>query len=113
MPDVRGGILLLEDINEQNGILDRWITSLYLSGDLQYANAVACGSFENCGITDSYNMLSVMDTFADRMKYLGKTACFGLPFGQHDDTAVVAIGVHARLDAGAGRLDFLESAVNH
>ncbi|HEY9791879.1 MAG TPA: LD-carboxypeptidase [Candidatus Obscuribacterales bacterium] len=110
-PDMNGKIIFLEDLGEQNGILDRWFTTLYLSGDLQYAAAVVFGSFKDCGPKNSDTMLSVMDLFGDRLQYLGKISCFGLPFGQQDDSYPVPIGVNARLTAAEGRLEFLEPAL--
>ena len=109
-PDMKGKIIFLEDINEQNGILDRWFTTLYLAGHLQYAEGVVCGSFENCSPKDSTNMLSVMEMFSDRLKYLGKISCFGMPFGQQSRTTPLPIGINARLNATQGLLEFLEPA---
>jgi muramoyltetrapeptide carboxypeptidase len=111
-PDMKGSIIFLEDLNEQNGILDRWFTTLYLGGHLQFASGVAVGSFENCSGRDSTNMLSVMDTFSDRLKYLGKTSCFGLPFGQQSHTTAIPIGIESRLIATEGKLEFLEPALS-
>ena len=110
-PDMDGALLFLEDVNEHNGILDRWFTTLYLSGKMQAASGVALGSFENCSPGDSVNMLSVMDTFSDRLKYLRKPSCFGLPFGQTRETNVVPVGVMAQLDCGKGILEFLEPSL--
>ena len=110
-PGVLGGILFLEDVNEKNGTLDRWFTSLYLAGHLQYASGVVMGSFENCSGRDAVNVLSVMDLFGDRLQYLRKTSCFGLPFGQRANTAVVPLGVNGQLDSAAGELRFLEAAL--
>jgi muramoyltetrapeptide carboxypeptidase len=110
-PVFNDSIIFLEDVNEQNGVLDRWFTSLYLAGHLQSANGVAFGAFENCHARGALNMLSTMDTFSDRLKYLRKSSCFGLPFGQMRDTAVVPIGLQARLHCQSGRLEFLEPAL--
>jgi muramoyltetrapeptide carboxypeptidase len=111
-PDMRGSLLFFEDVNEQSGILDRWFTTLYLAGHLQYASGVSFGSFRNCGPKDSTNMLSVMELFADRLKYLSKTSCFGMPFGQQKNTYPVPIGIPARLDASSGQLEFLEPTLS-
>lgn len=110
-PPFQDRIIFLEDINEQNSILDRWFTSLYLSGHLQRAAGAAFGSFENCNPRGAVNMLSIMDTFGDRMQYLRKPGCFGFPFGQFRDTSIVPIGVNASLDCSAGKFEFLESAL--
>lgn len=111
-PKMDAAILFFEDINEHNGILDRWFTSLYLSGNLQAASGVAFGSFERCTGGDAVNILSVMDTFSDRLKYLSKPSCFGFPFGQTKESNVVPIGVSAQLNCASGVLEFLEASLS-
>ena len=110
-PRFNGSIIFLDDVNEQSGMLDRWFTTLYLAGHLQTCRGVVCGAFQDSGPKNAWNMLSVMDLFVDRLKYLGTPSCLGLPFGQTKDTNVVPVGIQARLDATAGRLEFLEPAL--
>jgi len=111
-PKFSGSILLLDDVHEQTGILDRWFTTLYLAGHLQTCKAVALGMFEECGPSTNGNMMSVMDMFSDRLKYLGTPSCFGLPVGQTKVSNVVPFGIKARLFAAAGRLEFCEPALS-
>jgi muramoyltetrapeptide carboxypeptidase len=110
-PRFNGSIIFLDDVHEQTGMLDRWFTTLYLAGHLQTCRGVVCGAFEDCGPKDSWNMLSVMEVFADRLKYLGTPSCFGLPFGQTRETNIVPIGIQARLNARDGQLEFAENAL--
>ncbi len=110
-PNMQGAVLFLEDRNEQFGILDRWFTTLYIGGYLQAASGVTLGAFENCDRKGSVNMLSVDDTFGDRLKKLDKPSCFGMPFGQTKNTSVVPLNINCRLDAGAGHIEFAESAL--
>lgn len=110
-PRFAGSILFLDDFKEQTGILDRWFTTLYLAGHLQRCRGVALGKFEQCGPKDSFNMLSVMDVFADRLKYLSTPSCFGIPLGQTAETSLIPIGIHAKLSCAEGKLEFLESAL--
>jgi muramoyltetrapeptide carboxypeptidase len=110
-PRFSGSLILLDDIHEQTGMLDRWFTTLYLAGHLQTCRGVVCGAFEDCGPKDSWNMLSVMDVFSDRLRYLGTPSCFGMPFGQTRETTLVPIGINAKLSAASGRLEFGEPAL--
>ncbi len=110
-PMFDGRVLFLEDRDERNDILDRWFTTLWVSGQLQRTAGVCFGSFEGCGTRDSYNMLSLEDLFGDRLKLLNKPCCFGLPLGQGKDTSTVAVGVKVRLDTAQGKLEFLEPAL--
>jgi len=107
-PSFENSLIFLEDKNEQNGILDRWFTTLYIAGHLQSASGVAFGYFENCNPKQSLNMLSIVDTFGDRLKELAKPSCFGFPFGQGSDTLGVPIGVRARINCQAGTIEVLE-----
>jgi muramoyltetrapeptide carboxypeptidase len=111
-PAVKGSILFFEDRNEQNGILDRWMTTLYIGGFLQAASGVAFGAFENCDPKGSANMLSVEDTFGDRLRMLNKVSCFGLPFGQTKNTNVVPLNIKATLNTHESRLEFAESPLS-
>lgn len=111
-PQFQDSILFLDDIDEPTGILDRWFTSLYLAGHLHSVRGVAFGAFEGCGPKNSFNMLGVIDTFSDRLKYLSKPSCFGLPFGQRSSTNLMPIGIQVRLDCASGRLEFLENALS-
>lgn len=111
-PLLEGAILYLEDVNEHNDMLDRWFTTLYVSGVLKKVVGVAFGDFDNCGARDSYNLLSLEDLFGDRLKELEKPSCFGFPFGQSARSKTIPMGVRARLDAEAGTIAFLESALS-
>lgn len=108
-PDLEGSILFLEDTNERIDILDRWFTTLYVSGKLARTSAVALGIFDNCNSKDSHNLLSLEDLFGDRLKRMKRTSCFGLPIGQSGRAATIPVGVKARLDASRGVLEIAES----
>jgi muramoyltetrapeptide carboxypeptidase len=102
-------ILVLDDFAERNDILDRWFTTLYLAGVLTAVAGIAFGAFPNCGARGSNNMLSIEDTFGDRLKELGTPACFGFKFGRATSDNVLPIGVRAALDCGSGTLQMLET----
>jgi len=104
-------VLFLEDKNERNDILDRWFTTLHISGALARINGVGLGQFYNCGPKDSHNLLSLEDLFGERLKALGKTSCFGLPLGQSARSATVPLGIRVALDTDSGQMDFAEAAL--
>lgn len=108
LPVLAESILFLEDKNERTDILERWLTSLYLSGHLATVRAVAFGEFLNCGAKGSLDLLSIEELFGDRLKQLSKACCFGLPLGQSNRTATLPLGVTVNLDATKGTLEFLE-----
>jgi muramoyltetrapeptide carboxypeptidase len=111
-PDIEGAVLLLEDRSERNDILDRWLTTLYISGKLSHVAAVAFGQLEDCDSRGSFNMLSFEELACDRLASMRIPCCFDLPFGQSADTFVVPIGVTGILDTAKGKLSFTESALS-
>jgi muramoyltetrapeptide carboxypeptidase len=111
LPHLAGTILFLEDINERNDILDRWMTSLFVSGQLAGVKGVAFGQFENCGPQHSENVLSLEDLLADPLRKLDKPCCFDLPIGQSPNCRYLPLGVHALFDSGRGWLEPTEPAL--
>lgn len=110
-PDFKNKLLFLEDKNERNDVLERWLTGLHLSGNLRDVNAVIMGVFENCGTGGSSNMLSLEDVFSERLKELKKPSCFKMSIGQTAECRFVPIGIRARVDTKKGRIEFLEPAI--
>ena len=109
-PDFTGKILVLDDFSERNSILDRWFTTLYLSGTLSSISGLALGGFPSCHPRGGNNMLSVEDTFGDRLKELSVPACFGFKFGGDSKSNYLPIGISAELDCKKGTMTYLESA---
>lgn len=111
-PEFTGKILVLDDFSERNSILDRWFTTFYLAGTLEQVEGIAFGGFPGCGTRGADNMLSIEDTFGDRIKELDIAACFGFKFGLSSKDNIVPIGIQAKLDCSAGTLTLLEPALN-
>lgn len=109
--ELAGKILALDDFSERSSILDRWFTTLYLAGSLRELAGIAFGAFPGCGPRGSNNMLSIEDSFGDRLKETGPPACFGFKFGSSYDNNLLAVGIKAQLDCASGTLCFLESAL--
>ncbi|MBX9573136.1 MAG: LD-carboxypeptidase [Candidatus Obscuribacterales bacterium] len=108
-PDFSKKILALDDFAERNSILDRWFTTMYLSGTLSSIAGIAFGGFPSCHARGGNNMLSVQDTFGDRLKELKVPACFGFKFGNESKSNYLPIGTSAELDCKRGSLAFQES----
>jgi len=112
-PAFAGKVLLLDDVNERTDILDRWFTTLYVSGRLSEAKGVCFGQFHDCGPRGNYNVLSIEELFGDRLKELSKPSCFGFPFGFSggEATATVPIGIAVTAHMERGVIEYAESAV--
>ncbi len=109
-PDLSGGVLFLTDHDERNDILDRWFTTLYVSGQLGKVDAVAIGSFDNCGNKGSFNILSIEDLFSERLVELKLPSIFDFPIAG-GACPTVPIGVSVALDTRRKTLDFLQPAL--
>ncbi len=106
MPDLRGAILLLEEVDEPPYKVDRMLTHLRRSGVLDGIAGIAIGQFTNCA--DGWPT-SVADVLTDRLGDLGVPILGGLPVGHGHDQLTVPIGTPAILDVAAGTLT-VESA---
>jgi len=110
MPDLRGAILLLEDVGERPYRLDRMWMHLELAGVFRQISAIALGSFTHCEERDSE--YRSQDVLRDLAVATGLPCAGGFPVGHGEVNEPVPLGVRVRLDATAQRLTFLEAAVS-
>ncbi|MFD8594064.1 LD-carboxypeptidase [Kitasatospora sp. NPDC059646] len=95
-PSFAGGLLVLEDINEQPYQLDRILTQLRRSGALDGIAGVVLGSWDSCGPLDG-----VRAVMLDHFGGLGVPVVWELGFGHGPSSLTVPLGVPATLDADA------------
>jgi muramoyltetrapeptide carboxypeptidase len=112
LPDLRGSILFLEDVEEAYYRIDRMLTQLWLSGALAGVAGVAFGKFAECEPSPSFLQNRPLDEIlAERFRALRIPTVSGLMIGHIDDQATVPVGCLAELDADTGTLTLLESGV--
>jgi muramoyltetrapeptide carboxypeptidase len=109
LPDLTDAILCLDDLEERNDSLDRWFTSLAVSGILQKVKGLAFGHFSDCGPRGSRSVLSWEDLFYERLVELKKVACFDFPFGDSINVLPLPVGITGVLSVEQGTLSFTES----
>ncbi|MBK9203946.1 MAG: LD-carboxypeptidase [Candidatus Obscuribacter sp.] len=111
-PTLVGRLLLIEDARERNDILDRWFTTLYISGKLSSVAALALGQLDNVDSRGASNMLSFEELVYDRVVEMGLPSCFDLPFNQTE--SVVPVGIWGQLEATSrgAKLTYLESVLS-
>ena len=109
-PQFEGAILFLEDVDEPPYSVDRMLTHLWMAGKLEQVAGIVLGKFTDDGY-DS-NTFSMEEVLRDRLEPLGIPTLRGAMIGHVEDKTVVPLGVRARLDADAGALTLLESAVS-
>ncbi|MEV0779992.1 LD-carboxypeptidase [Streptomyces sp. NPDC050433] len=95
-PSAAGGLLLIEDIDEEPYRLDRILTQLLRSGWLDGVAGVVLGSWEGCVPYETVRALML-----DRLGGLGVPIVEELGFGHGPTNLTVPLGVPAILEATA------------
>jgi muramoyltetrapeptide carboxypeptidase len=98
-----GGILLVEDIDEQEFRLDRMLTQLRRSGYLNGVAGVVAGTFVNCGSSEL-----IQQILLERLGDLGVPMIAWANVGHGGYFQTFPIGVAAELDADAKTLLLLD-----
>lgn len=75
LPDCRGRIVILEDLNEAPYRIDRYLTQLELSGFFDGCAGIALGGFLNCGSTDTLERI-----FRRLIRYTAGPVVMNFPF---------------------------------
>ena len=101
-PDLRGAILLLEDVTDEPYRIDRYLVQLKRAGWLDGIAGVAVGQFTDC--VDPDGNATLPGVLSDQLASLGVPVLGGLPIGHGDEQTAVGLGVPAILDATAGAL---------
>lgn len=102
MPDLSGGILILEDINEPVYRVDRMLEQLRLSGVLNGCKAIVFGNCSGCN--GSTPERSFDDVLGELAHVLGVPCLAGVPVGHIAEQWTIPLGAMGRLDTGARRL---------
>jgi len=109
MPPTRGAVLLLEDVGERPYRLDRMWTHLALAGVFEGLAGIVLGDFTGCEEREAdYGSAEVLRSLAQQT---GLPCAAGFAIGHGTVNLPVPLGARVRLDATAGRLEFLEALV--
>lgn len=104
-------ILFLEDDGEHIYRVDRMLTHLRLAGVLDRITGFVFGKCTNCDAGSGYGSLTLEDVFADCVAPHGMPAFAGAMIGHIENKFTVPLGIEVEIDAGAGTIRMLESAV--
>lgn len=111
MPNFDGAILFLEDIDEAEYRIDRMLTQLGQAGILKRLNGVVFGQCTACTAKEGGSRFTLGDILRQHIGTLGIPAYQGAFFGHIIDQFTLPVGTKAEIDADAGTLQILESAV--
>jgi muramoyltetrapeptide carboxypeptidase len=110
--DTRDRIVVLEDLDEPPYAMDRMLTQLLLAGKLRDARGIIFGDSPTCEKDpDGDPSLTLFEVFEDLLIPLGLPLIYGFPCGHTPFRATLPFGIEAEIDADAGTVTILESAL--
>ncbi|HAZ43096.1 MAG TPA: LD-carboxypeptidase [Cyanobacteria bacterium UBA11369] len=111
LPKWQQNILFLEDIREEVYRVDRLLTQLELAGILPQISGFVFGNCRECDPEEPDKSLTLMQVLQDRILPLGIPAWYGSAIGHIPDKFTLPIGAEVEIDATAGTIKMLETAV--
>jgi len=108
MPQIDGGILVIEDVNEHPFRIERMLIQLHQSGILARQRAIVTGSFTSTALSaydNGFDFATVWQRIRDEYQI---PVVSELAFGHDTDTVTLALGASATLTCqdGAAQLAF-------
>ncbi len=97
LPQIDGGILVLEDINEHPFRVERMLLQLLNSGILARQRAIVLGSFTGAQPNDYDDGYDLPTVYAWLRQQLAIPLLTGLEFGHEQRTVTLPLGARARL----------------
>lgn len=100
MPEIDGGILFVEDVNEHPYRVERMFYQLHLGGILARQQAIVLGDFTGGKLSPYDNGFDLTAVIEQIGRVTGLPIVTGLRFGHGADLATLPFGAQARLRAG-------------
>jgi len=107
-PDLRGTILVLEDINEAVYRIDRMLRQLMLAGALDGCAGIAFGQCTDCAEEADDGARSLDEVLGETADAIGIPCLAGIPVGHIPEQWTLPLGATAELDVDARRLTVLD-----
>lgn len=111
LPDLRGHVVVIEEVGERPYRIDRMLTQLIDAGAFAGVAAVVVGHLTQCDEPKSQSQLrdpapSGLDVVIERLSSLGVPLLSGLPVGHEAPNFALPLGrsAHVVVDGGVGRL---------
>ncbi|MBW4564087.1 MAG: LD-carboxypeptidase [Mojavia pulchra JT2-VF2] len=111
LPSWHKSILFVEEIGEDVYRVDRMLTQLKNAGILNQIAGFVFGQCTNCSPGDEPTF-TLMQVLQDHLISLKIPVWYGSMFGHIKDKFTVPVGVEVEIDADAGTIRMLESAVS-
>jgi muramoyltetrapeptide carboxypeptidase len=111
LPTWRKSILFLEDIGEDIYRVDRMLTQLKTAGIFHQISGFIFGQCTNCKSDEGEPSFTLMEILKDHIQPLKIPAWYGAMIGHIRDKFTVPVGLNVEINAEAGTIKLLESAV--
>jgi muramoyltetrapeptide carboxypeptidase len=95
--NLRGAVLLLEDVGEVPYRIDRMLTNLRMSGVLKDVAAIVLGEFVRC--RPNADGVTAEEVCRERLESLGVPVVSGAPFGHGEVNLPWVVGARATVDS--------------
>jgi len=105
MPDLKGSILIFEDINEQAYRIDRMLTQWRLTGLLNNIEGIGFGNFVECN-SDKNDYFKIEEIIKERCIDLKIPIIGSLAIGHANGNAALPLGKIACLNGNKGTISF-------
>ncbi len=106
MPRIEGGILFIEDVNENPYRVERMILQLHLAGILAKQKALVLGHFTNYKATENDNGYDLSSMLTYIRSKIGIPVISGLPFGHCPNKVTLPVGAHLTLKSDSRQILF-------
>ncbi len=103
IPHVDGGVLFIEDINEQPYRIERMLLQLLHAGILERQRIVLCGDFSGYKVAPYDNGYDVAAAIAHVRSIASVPIVTGVPFGHCPKKLTLAVGATIAVEVGSGR----------
>jgi len=111
-PDLKGRILMIEEVDELPYKVDRLLNQLRLLKVFKQIKGIILGRFVDCIEHDtSKRTLTLGEVMEDYMKELKIPVLYTFPHGHIKDKVTVPFGINIKMNASKGFVEYLESAV--
>lgn len=109
--DYADKLLFIEDIAEAPYRIDRMLIQLDQNQDLDKANGIILGVFDDSDKPLDEFSLELEEMFDDNMGDIKVPTSYGFSFGHIRDQITLPLGINAKMNAEQRTIEFLESAV--
>jgi muramoyltetrapeptide carboxypeptidase len=112
LPEWENSILFVEEVSEEVYRIDRMLTQLQLAGILDKISGFVFGQCTKCEAEKPQESLTLSQVLTDRIRPLNIPAWYGSMVGHIRDKFTLPIGKEVEIDATAGTIKLLSSAVS-